>query len=212
MKFVHILLLLFSAVVLSCTPNEISNMQDSGMDEMSNNENGEGISGDKDSGEDLSYLRCCEVVSKNDAGVTTKVVFSYDGKKLVGEKQYMNDVLWYSATREFSGLSYSGVVKQYDSTTGDLISTAHCQGKYLDETYLRCCEAVVKYDTGVTTKVVFLYDGKKLVGEKQYMNGVLWYSATREFSGLSYSEVAKQYNSTTGELMNVTYRNGVYMN
>ena len=99
---------------------------------MSNNENGEGISGDEDSGEDLSYLRCCEVVSKNDAGVTTKVVYSCDGKKPVGEKQYMNDVLWYSATREFSGLSYSEVAKQYNSTTGELMNVTYRNGVYMN--------------------------------------------------------------------------------
>ncbi len=207
MKLIRFLLLLSPFFFLACTPDKESNNPDSDMNEGPDSEE----SGGKDFREDLSYLRLCEVIHEYETGYTIKTVNSYDGNKPIASKQYMDNVLIYSVVREFSGLSYSEVTKQYDSMTGKLINTTYGQGRYLDDTYLRLHEVTYEYDTGYTIKTVNSYDEKKLVASKQYMDDVLVYSVVREFSGLSYSEVTKQYDSMTGKLINTTYGQGRYL-
>ena len=128
MKLIRFLLLLSPFFFLACTPDKESNNPDSDMNEGPDSEE----SGGKDFREDLSYLRLCEVIHEYETGYTIKTVNSYDGNKPIASKQYMDNVLIYSVAREFSGLSYSEVTKQYDSMTGKLISNAYGTGKYMN--------------------------------------------------------------------------------
>ena len=128
MKFLRIILLLLSVTILSCTHDNDSYISGCKDNEENNGEASDG----KDSEENLSYLRISEIVYKYDGGHTSRTEYSYDGKKPIATKQYYDDVLTYSSTREFSGLSYSEVSRQYDSMTGELINTTYSIGTYMD--------------------------------------------------------------------------------
>lgn len=132
-----------------------------------------------DSKEDLSYLfmtyRC--YTSNN---IIYKATWTYDGYKQTSNKYYENGQL----STEYKNYSYNGLNASWDYYSynnydvNDVHVHEHVECEYLDETYRRVKFQRAQYyypdpQNNCIYETYREYDGKKCVGYKYYMNGIL---------------------------------------
>lgn len=128
--------------------------------------------------------------------------WEYDGKRIVGYKQYRNGIL----ARKNHDYKYDGLHCTYKVTEYSFLNVASSESsydvKYLDDTYLRTTESsyTTVYSDGrppYTSYSIVDFDGKKRIGSYVYENGKLS-SVSRDY----------QYDGLSCHYYHDSYRNG----
>lgn len=129
-----------------------------------------------DSKEDLSYV--IQTYQRYEAnGQIIKNIWTYDGYKVTGYKQYVDDEL----KVEYKNYSYNGLSANWDSYSyqnNEVTRHGKIECEYLDETFLRTKYQKEEhyYPDSQNDEIIesfYEYEGKKKVSYKNYRNGIL---------------------------------------
>lgn len=158
--------------------------------------------------EDLSYL--IETYSREERnGRIYEYDRIYDDYKPMSIKHYSNGQL----NGECKNYYYDGLDCSYDAysynNSNDVTLCQHYENEYLDKTYLRSKHYICKYDyvdndqEDRVVEAYHEYDGKKQMGYKRFLNGVLvCENNDYSYDGLNGGFTMRNY-SNTGDLVNI---------
>lgn len=165
------------------------------------------------SNEDLSYLIITYSREDRSDQNLCENVNIYNRYKTLSHKLYWNGQLSHEGLNyEYDGLNCNYDVFSYNlnSLNGDEVYLhQHFKNEYLDETYLRqkhTIEYIYRTNSGQEDQVYesfYEYDGKKVVGFKHFVNGILEIEADGfSYDGLNCSYTSRYYLDT-GDITNI---------
>lgn len=129
--------------------------------------------------ESFMHIKYEEGVYSN--GNTSKSYYEFDENKIIGQKHFTNDKLTQETFNyQWDSLKCSCTTYAYDTATGDVRNINEHITLYNDNTYLRpsyVYQKSISYFDGnehiSITETFNQYEEKKIVGKKEYMDGVL---------------------------------------